>query len=261
MVDRLRTLKEIAAAQSRIAAALAGELRAQKPWQEALRSEARGKGVRGWLQRWKPKRRRSPHAELTDQLASLQRHARELAMWAERIQVELGALEEDRERLLAQEQGVRLASKASAAQVAARKREVAALHAEMDALPTRLDPRYADLEAKAQALLEEPSERAKGGVAELELRQALTANRELQEALTRAQKVVRRLELAAQEGVERVDRALAANAATAGARELSRAVAAAVEEQDPDSMEQLAHETERILSDALARLPTARRPR
>src|SRR5687768_7049736 len=91
--SRLRSLEEIAAAQQRLADALAAELRAQAPWWEALKASARGR---------RPGRKapaRPPGAVLSEQLTLAQRRARELALWAERAQVEVRELKAERAAL------------------------------------------------------------------------------------------------------------------------------------------------------------------
>src|SRR5688572_25841866 len=91
--SRLSSLEEIAAAQRRLADALAAELRAQSPWWEALKASARGR---------LPGRKappRPPSAVLAEQLTLAQRRARELSLWAERAAVEASELESERTAL------------------------------------------------------------------------------------------------------------------------------------------------------------------
>src|SRR5262245_31680188 len=99
--SRLHSLEEIAAAQQRLADALAAELRAQSPWWDALKASARGR--RSAKKNVPP---RPPGAVLAEQLTLAQRRARELALWAERAAVESRELEVERAALAAELQAV-----------------------------------------------------------------------------------------------------------------------------------------------------------
>ena len=254
MSDRLQTVREIAQVQVRLARSLASELRAHAPWQEALRGEAGG-GVKrpGFLRFLRAGRARPTHAALADQLARVQRCASELSLWADRAQAERRAAVAEREKLESEAMHALEAAAASASRAGEERRALEALHAELDGLPTRLHPRYAALEARAHALqqaiavddlrrdqLAESAQRA---------REAAGAGRELEQALERAEQTLRRLEGVAAQAVEQVDRAIGAHAASAGARGLAEALAAAVKDVDPDAVESLAQETLRFLSE------------
>jgi hypothetical protein len=253
-MDRFQTVREIASAQVRLARALASQLRAHVPWQQALPGDARsGKRRARWLNVLRTGRARPSHAVLADHLAQVQRCAAELALWADRARAERRAAAAERERLESEAVRSREAEVAASARAAEDRRALEALHAEMDGLPTRLHPRYASLEAKARAVhhavaaaeleadrLSESSARS---------RHAAFAGRELEAALERAEQTLRQLERAAAGAAEQVNRALGAHAASADARELAELLAAAVKEADPDAVESLAKETFRFLSE------------
>src|SRR4051812_17283399 len=151
--DRLQTVREIASAQVRLARALACELRAQEPWRQALQSEARGGGKKARFRRLlRMGRARPAHAVLADQLAQVQRCGSELTLWADRARAERRAAVTERERLEAEAMRAQEVVAESAARAEEERRALEALHAEMDGLPTRLHPRYAALEEKANTL-------------------------------------------------------------------------------------------------------------
>ena len=252
--SRLQAVREIAQVQVRLARSLAEELRAQEPWQRALRDGARGQGKKaGWLRLPWAGKARPPHAALADQLARVQRCASELSLWADRAHAERRAAAADRERLESEARRALEAAAASSSRAAEERRTLEQLHAELDGLPTRLHPSYAPLEERARALqqaiaaddlrrdqLAESAERARADA---------SAGLEVELALDRAEQTLRRLEQVAAQAAERIDRMLGAHAADAGARGLAESLAAAVQDVDPDAVESLAQETLRFLSE------------
>jgi hypothetical protein len=123
----------------------------------------------------------------------------------------------------------------------------------MDGLPTRLHPRYAPLEKKAnvlrQAIAAGDMQRDRLGESAERARAGARAGRELEAALERAEQTLRRLEQVAAQAAEQVNRALTAHAADAGARGLAESLAAALKPVDPEAVEALAQETFRFLSE------------
>lgn len=248
-MDRLRTVQEIAAAQVRLAHALAEELRAC--------AAARGGQPReSWWRSRRAGRSRPAHAVLADQLASLQRSAEELLLWADRAHAERRASVVERER--AESEG-RLASEAEAAareKAGEARRALEAVHAQMDGLPGRLDLRYAPLEAQAQELKQAIAagelEADRHSEVAARARGANAVAHELEQALDRAEQTLRSLHQAAVRAADQVDRALAAEGGDAAARALAEALAVAVKGADPESLEALARDTERFVAERAA---------
>lgn len=244
--SRLHSLEEIAAAQQRLADALAAELRAQSPWWEALKASARG---RRSARKGPP---RPPGAVLSEQLTLAQRRARELALWAERAQVEARELKAERAALDSELETVDAKEDLTADQVGEDRRELSSTHAEMDAMPTHLSDAYRRIEARARGL-KARIDRGQAQVKALsrrqgEIRDALRTNARLSEAAARGEAALRRLEEAAKKLVDRLDQLLAGLGAVAGARALSEAVAGAVGAEDtPEAVEALGRETAAFL--------------
>jgi DNA repair exonuclease SbcCD ATPase subunit len=244
--SRLTSLEEIAAAQQRLADALAAELRAQSPWWEALKASARGR-----LLRWAGPRR-PPGAVLAEQLTLAQRRARELSLWAERAAVEARELEAERASLTSELDAAERQEDLLADRLGEDRRALASTHAEMDAMPTRLSDPYRELEARARAIQERIARgdaQAKAlSARQAELREALRAGARLSEAAARSESALRRLEQAASALVDRLDRLLGGLGAAANAQGLSEAVAGAVGAEDtPEALEALGRETAAFL--------------